>query len=546
MKKIYATAATILALSIGLKAQSTFWTATNYKGAFPISDNTQATDWTSGWANFDPENISYPATTTTVSTNITSNTTWSGVILLKNKVYVKNGATLTIAAGTIIRGDDVTLGTLIITRGSKIYANGTAAQPIVFTSNFDAPDRTAGDWGGLVILGAARNNQPGGIANIEGIAPTTDTEFGGSNDADNSGVLTYVRVEFAGIALQPNKEINGLTLGSVGSGTTIDNVQVSFSGDDSFEWFGGTVDCKHLIAYRGLDDDFDTDYGYRGRVQFGLAIRDKDASDAAGDSNGFESDNDATGSLAQPLTQAIFSNITLVGPKANGSTALPIGEKFEKAFRIRRNSSLSIFNTLVTGWEKGLSVEGASTEDNFTGDTANFASNVLSNFSTATKTVTAAPSFYASFFGADNNDSTTTVNNIAWVNAFGGLGTTPDMRLTPNSTVATGAQFPTSVFKGGFVGVDKLNATTMNKVSIYPNPASNSANISLTIETASVVTITLYDLLGNTLLTIANSEQLSVGTQTISVNTSTIANGTYYILSTVNGISTTQKLVVNN
>lgn len=546
MKKIYATVATVLALSIGLKAQSTFWTATNYKGAFPISDNTSATYWTSGWANFDPENTTYPATTTTVSTNITSNTTWSGVVLLKNKVYVKNGATLTIAPGTIIRGDDVTLGTLIITKGSKIYANGTASQPIVFTSNADAPDRTAGDWGGLVLLGAARNNQPGGIANIEGIAPTTDTEFGGSNDADNSGVLTYVRIEFAGIALQPNKEINGLTLGSVGSGTTIDNVQVSFSGDDSFEWFGGTVDCKHLIAYRGLDDDFDTDFGYRGRVQFGLAIRDKDASDAAGDSNGFESDNDALGSLAQPLTQAIFSNITLVGPKGNGSTALPVGEKFEKAFRIRRNSSLSIFNTLVTGWEKGLSVESASTEDNFTSDTANFVSNVLSNFITGSKTVTAAPSFYASFFGADNNDTTTTVNNIAWVNAFGGLGTTPDMRLTPNSTVATGAQFPTSVFKGGFVGIDKLNATTINKVSVYPNPASNSANISLTIETSSTVTITLYDLLGNTLLTIANNEQLSVGTQTISVNTSTIANGTYYILSTVNGISTTQKLVVNN
>jgi hypothetical protein len=542
MKKNYATAATVLALSIGLKAQSTFWTATNYKGAFEVSGN----DWSNSWSNYDPENTSYPATTTTVSTNITTNTTWSGVILLENKVYVKNGATLTIAPGTIIRGDDVTQGTLIITRGSKIYANGTAGQPIIFTSNADAPNRGAGDWGGVVLLGAARNNQPGGIANIEGIAPTADTEYGGSNDADNSGVLNYVRIEFAGIALQPNKEINGLTFGSVGSETYIDNVQVSFSGDDSFEWFGGTVDCKHLIAYRGIDDDFDTDFGYRGRVQFGVSIRDKDASDAAGTSNALESDNDATGSLAQPLTRAVFSNLTLIGPKGDGSIALPLGEKFEKAFLIRKNSALSVFNSLVTGWERGLSIEGASAEDNFTGDTANFVSNVLSNFITGSKTVTASPAFYASFFGADNNDTTTSIANINWVNAFVGLGATPDLRLNNSTTVGTGAQFPTSTFKGGFVGVNELKALATSAMVIYPNPASNTTNISVNITEACSISITLYDLLGNVVTNIANGEQLSTGIKTIAVNTANIANGSYYVISTMNGNSTTKKLVVNN
>ena len=139
-------------------------------------------------------------------------------------------------------------------------AEGTAVSPIVFTSNESVGNRAEGDWGGLVLLGKGVNNQPGGIANIEGIAPTADTEFGGSDDNDNSGSLKYVRIEFAGIALQPNKEINGLTFGSVGKQTSVDYIQVSFSGDDSFEWFGGTVDCKHLIAYRGLDDDFDTDF----------------------------------------------------------------------------------------------------------------------------------------------------------------------------------------------------------------------------------------------------------------------------------------------
>lgn len=440
MKKIYLSFASLLVCSL-LSAQQAFWTPTNYKGAFPVTDNTPATDWTSEWSNFDPENTIYPATVTTVSTDITGSTTWSGVILLQNKVYVKNNATLTILPGTIIRGDKLTQGTLIITRGAKIIANGTSTSPIIFTSNEIEGSRSEGDWGGLVLLGLARNNQPGGVANIEGIAPTTDTQFGGNFDDDNSGTLRYVRVEFAGIPLQPNKEINGITFGSVGSETIVDYCQVSFSGDDSFEWFGGTVNCKHLIAYRGLDDDFDTDFGYRGKVQFGLIIRDKNLSDAAGDSNSFESDNDAAGSNAQPLTAAIFSNITTVGAKGDGSLSLPVGETFSKAFRIRRNSSISVFNTLVAGWERGLSIEGTSVEDNVTGDSLSFSNNELVNLPVGSNAVTASGAFYATFFGADNNDSTKTIAQINWVNLFPSLGITPDARLGANSTAANDGDF---------------------------------------------------------------------------------------------------------
>lgn len=440
MKKLY-TLIAALGVFAAAHSQEAFWDVVNYKGAFPVTDGTSATDWTSGWSNFDPENTPYGTPTTTVSADITTSTTWSGIILLQNKVYVKNNATLTIQPGTIIRGDKLTQGTLIITRGAKINANGTATQPIVFTSNETVGNRAEGDWGGLVLLGLARNNQPGGVANIEGIAPTTDTQYGGNFDTDNSGTLRYVRVEFAGIPLEPNKEINGVTFGSVGSGTTVDYVQVSFSGDDSYEWFGGTVNCKHLIAYRGLDDDFDTDFGYRGKVQFGLIIRDKDMSDAAGDSNSFESDNDATGSTAQPKTMPIFSNITIVGPKGNGSVSLPVGEKFEKAFRLRRNTSTSVFNTLVTGWEKGLSIEGTPVEANVTGDSLIFSDNVLSNFTLNTNCVTATPAFYSTFFGADGNDSTMTIAQIDWVNIFTPLGTTPDARLNGTSSAGSGADF---------------------------------------------------------------------------------------------------------
>ncbi|MEY4571131.1 MAG: hypothetical protein RLZ10_324 [Bacteroidota bacterium] len=455
MKKIYLSIVSAF-LTIGLNAQDAFWTPTNYKGAFPVTDNTVATDWTAGWSNFDPQNTVYPSTVTTVSTDITTNTTWSGVVLLQNKVYVKNNATLTIAPGTIIRGDKATQGTLIITRGAKINANGSSAQPIVFTSNEAAGNRAPGDWGGLVILGLARNNQPGGVANIEGIVPTTDTQYGGNFDNDNSGTLKYVRVEFGGIALEPNKEINGITFGSVGSATTVDYVQVTSSGDDSFEWFGGTVNCKHIIAYRGLDDDFDCDFGFRGKVQFALSIRDKDLSDAPGDSNAFECDNDAAGSNAQPLTRPIFSNVTLVGPKGNGSISLPVGEKFEKAFRLRRNSAVSVLNSLVTGWEKGLSIEGAPVVDNVNGDTMVFVNNLLTNFATPTWSATntntvlnsggATTSWYQSWWGVDGNDSTQTLAQVNWVNIFTALGTAPDARLANGSVASSGATFTNPVF----------------------------------------------------------------------------------------------------
>ncbi len=454
MKKIY-TLLTALCLGSIAMAQDAFWTPTTYRGAFPVTDNTPATDWTSGWANFDPENTAYPATVTTVSADITTNTTWSGVVKLMNKVYVKNNATLTIAPGTIIRGDKLTQGTLLITRGAKIIADGTAANPIVFTSNEAVGARNEGDWGGLVLLGLAKNNQPGGVANIEGIVPTTDSQFGGNFDNDNSGTLRYVRIEFAGIALEPNKEINGITFGSVGSSTIVDYVQVAFSGDDSFEWFGGTVNCKHLIAYRGLDDDFDTDFGYRGKVQFFLSIRDKDMSDAAGDSNSFESDNDAAGSTAQPKTAPIFSNGTLVGPKGNGTTALPVGEKFEKAFRLRRNTATSVFNTLVTGWEKGLSIEGTPVVNNVNGDTLVFGHNSLSNFNPNTNTIynagtsggaASTAAFYLSFMGPDGNDTTATLAQINWVNLFTALGVTPDARLAAGSVAASNGNFMNAKF----------------------------------------------------------------------------------------------------
>ena len=279
---------------------------------------------------------------------------------LRGLVYVTNGAVLTIEPGTKIVGEAGQRGGLIITRNAKISADGTADKPIVFTSASATPQR--GDWAGIVILGNAPTNASfnglQGVGEIEGGINNSDGLglYGGTNPADNSGILRYVRIEYAGYAFLPDKEINGLTFGGVGNQTVVDNVQVSYANDDSFEWFGGTVNCTHLISFRTLDDDFDTDNGYSGKVQFGIVLRDSSVADIS-KSEAFESDNDANGSSITPQTSAVFSNMTILGPKAtlnNTGNSL-----FLAGAQIRRNSSENIFNSLIIGWPIGLYLDGA-------------------------------------------------------------------------------------------------------------------------------------------------------------------------------------------
>lgn len=240
-----------------------------------------------------------------------------GTYLLKGWVYIADGAELTIEPGTIIKGDKQSKAALIAERGGKLIAKGTATEPIVFTSEEAAGSRKPGDWGGIILCGKAKNNQT--EQQIEG-GPRT--KHGGADDADNSGALSYVRIEFAGYPFQKDKEINGLTLGSVGSGTEIDHVQVSYSNDDSFEWFGGTVNCKYLVAYKGWDDDFDTDNGFSGKVQYGLSLRDSKIADTS-QSNGFESDNCADGATVKDAKDGKFKlqNVYFAGMDAVGTDA---------------------------------------------------------------------------------------------------------------------------------------------------------------------------------------------------------------------------------
>ncbi|MDR2027445.1 MAG: hypothetical protein LBQ01_07800 [Prevotellaceae bacterium] len=303
------------------------------------------------------------------SYEITGNLTleYPNTYILKGFVYVPEGKTLTVEPGVVIRGDKASKATLIVERGGKIMAKGTAERPIVFTSNQAEGSRKPGDWGGLIILGKAPNNAPGGEQTIEG---GVRSKHGGTNAHDNSGALEYVRVEFAGIEYSTDNEINGITFGSVGDGTVIDHVQVSYCGDDSFEWFGGTVNAKHLIAWHGWDDDFDTDNGFSGKIQYALSVRNPQIGDKSA-SNSFESDNNSSGSDATPLTGCVFANVSIFGPVSNpssyvdraGDNGSSSNARFQAGLHLRRSTSLSIFNSLSAAFPIGAIIEGTASHE---------------------------------------------------------------------------------------------------------------------------------------------------------------------------------------
>jgi len=305
-------------------------------------------------------------TSTTLTGNINTTTTLTAdkVWTLKGYVYVTDGAKLIIQPGTTIVSDISEKGALVIERGAQIVAEGTAAKPIVFTSGKAIGERAPGDWGGIVILGRAKTNRTSEPTIEGGIG----RPYGGTNDGDNSGVLRFVRIEYAGIAALPNSEINALTLGGVGSGTIIENVQTIYANDDAFEFFGGTVSARNLYAFATADDDFDFDFGYTGTITNGVAKRDPQFVDSGDAGNGVECDNDGTGSPAQPYTHPKLYNMVLVGP--NVSTALA---NHNLGLRFRRATQFTMKNSVIWGWMKG----GLSLESN---ETAGFVKDGVSVF----------------------------------------------------------------------------------------------------------------------------------------------------------------------
>ncbi len=286
--------------------------------------------------------------------------------LLKGKVYVLSGHKIVIPAGTVIFGDKTTQGALIINRGATIDAKGTASNPIIFTSNAPAGYRQRGDWAGIVICGNAQTNKSSNNP-IEGIQGAGNVNGyygpnGAEDNAQNSGTMTFVRIEYAGFPLSDDNELNSLTMGSVGSGTKIENIMVSYANDDAYEWFGGTVNHKFLIAYSTIDDDFDTDAGYSGSIQYGLVVRDNNIADKS-TSRAFESSSNAAGT--DPDSECKFANFTILGPwiYADTSATANIASSFGNAIEINSSSNIKVWNSMIFGFTVPVNMNGGDNSE---------------------------------------------------------------------------------------------------------------------------------------------------------------------------------------
>ena len=540
-----------------------------------------------------PIKITVPAPSTVDSTltgTITSTITLSAkkIYGLRGVVYVADGATLRIEPGTIILGEVGQTSAICVNRGGKIYANGTADKPIVMTSGAVPGQRDRGDWGGLLIMGKARTNLveapiEGGIA--DGADRKINAWYGGNDDSDSSGVLRYVRIEFAGIAESPDNELNSLTMGAVGSRTVIDHIQVSYNGDDGIECFGGTVNMKYVIAMNTLDDDFDTDNGYRGKMQFGLIKRFSEYADQS-NSEGFESDNDSKSSENTPFTSPVYSNITVVGPVGDlswtaGSGPNTYNAKFLTAAQIRRNSRLSLYNSVLLGWPRGIEMTNQNTVRGANNDSIRVRYNSFYGIKDDTR------NFY---FGSGTNpegkvqlDWLTIVEpGNGFTNGQGNVSEIAkitnaypqDMQLFDASPEA-GAEYLTTAnftadpvipiadpffvqvpYRGAFaqgerwdmpwaeydpVNAEYTSSVRENNISgqmeffAYPSPAQNYVNVSFSIPTDSHVSIKLFDVYGNLAMEISDGFK-AAGPYHIAIDLNNLVSGAYFLhIQTDNG-----------
>ncbi|TCN58618.1 hypothetical protein EV142_10355 [Flavobacterium circumlabens] len=394
-------------------------------------------NWMNNWTNFKPVANEYSE-----ATNIIAGTIDKDTKLLKRNtyqlvgvVYVTNNATLTIEPGTVIRGDDKTCGTLVITNGSKIIAEGLETDPIVFTTNKEKTERKPGDWGGIIILGKAPINTLGGLHTLPFDLDPLLNHYGGPDAEDNSGILKYVRIEYAGRKLSALKELNGLSLAGVGRKTVLNNIQISFSNDDSFECYGGDLNMNNLISYRTTDDDFDFTQGAQITISNSIAIRHPFSSDVSG-SRCFEVDSYdkiQNTDMSKKMTRINASNITLVNLEENNQGLV------RESVYVRENTFFSLTNSIVSGF-----TPFALMEENIGNSDANLSKITFKNIivnncnggitSEASGTTTAIQNWYSKpEFGIGytkmKNNELFTMPNIKG---------NPDFRANQNNTIAIG------------------------------------------------------------------------------------------------------------
>lgn len=502
-----------------------------------------------------------------VTADITSNTTWfaSNVYTLDGLIFVNDGVTLTIEAGTVIKGKlqaNITTGdgasALIVRRGGKILAEGTKANPIIFTSELDdvnnPNDLTKDDrglWGGVILLGRAVTNQPTTENQIEGIPVTEDARFGGTNDNDNSGILRYVSIRHGGFSISgvPGDEINGLTLGAVGDQTVIEYIEVIANFDDGYEFFGGTVNTKYLVSAFCGDDGFDWDMGYRGKGQFWFLIQ---GTDEAG--RGAEMDGGDDCETCTPFATPTIVNATYIGAGENTSP-LPAGDGNDRALYFRDNSGGYYYSSIITDFSQtGISVEDlASGEDSRARLEAGqlvLSNNYWWGFGSGnTLNAIATQDFVRTHLTANNNFvQNPQLNNIS-------RDTNLDPRPSPSSPAATGATQPADPFfnvvdyYGAFdpnaflwtegwtaisvYGITDVNESYVNNIPAsfelsqnYPNPFNPSTKIVYTVSEATNVNLTVVNILGQQVAQLVNDFK-NVGTYEVTFDAENLPSGLY-------------------
>ncbi|MCF8242357.1 MAG: T9SS type A sorting domain-containing protein [Melioribacteraceae bacterium] len=508
-----------------------FFDHVNYKGAFG------STNWMKGWTALDHYGYLAPDKIPTNTVNVTDADINSGeqiywtadnTYLIDGFVYVEDGAVLNIEAGTVIKaaaGQGEDASALIVSQGAKIYAEGTGVNPIIFTAESDDVTNptdlvlpTSNLWGGLILLGKAQINTTAGVGNIEGIPAVASTQYGGNDDWDNSGVLRYVSIRHGGTNIGSGDEINGLTLGGVGNGTTIEYVEVFNNNDDGFEWFGGMVDCRFLVSAFNADDAFDHDEGIRGKQQFLFAIMDPDFGNHGGEHDGGTDPEDGT-----PYAFPQVYNATYLGSGMTSSNA-----DNEQMFLMRDFWGGSYKNSIFGDFAgAGLNIEdlASGNDSKLRLDEGQIIlhNNIWFDFGAGSTFDALGVHDYESAYladGANGNviespgllsisreayteelDPRPAPEGAAWEN----LTEVTSIRETRNSDV-----IPTDY---------KLSQN-------YPNPFNPSTKINFAIPAAGQVSLKIYNILGQEIATLLNAFR-NAGTYTINWDASNLSSGIY-------------------
>ncbi len=523
-------------------------------------------------------NLNGQITITDADLTGSSNVTWTNdqEYLLDGYVFLEANGKLTIEAGTVIKGiasptNEDNASALIITKGAQIFAEGTSTEPIIFTSELDdvsisteLNNQNKGLWGGVIILGNGIVGVNGGTENIEGI-PSTEgrAEYGGDDNTDNSGVIKYVSIRHAGTALEANNEINGLTLGGVGSGTEIDFIEVYANKDDGIEWFGGAVAVKHAVVSFCGDDSFDFDQAWDGKGQYWFSLQDE-LSNRAGEWDGSEESN------LMPVTSLKLSNATFIG--AGNVTE---NEDGNDAMRIRDAAAASVYNSLIIDFANGAIVA----DDDFDGDSYDrlvagdmeFSNNVFYTFGDGDE--------FEQIMDTDGADPTVLLNILEANECviadpiIGGISREADGGLDPRtSSYLTNFQAAFSLEDDFFDDVDYIGAfsnstnwakgwtaldeygyfgdlvlvgleeTEISELTIFPNPTNGLTQISFENETDSNVTIQVRNILGQ--LISSNKISATSGKTNLSVDLTSAQSGTYLVsISSGNGTTSTRKII---